>query len=585
MPDPPRLTKLKLPEIPLPIYSNAKDETLDQFFENFENIIVKYQLSDYEKFIYLKKQLQGEPLTLISSLSGSKQSFEGAKLLLRKAFADALTQKFAAIKRLSTLKFIPGGDPFLYVSEMRSAQDLFKTLQISIDNVLQYFIWTGLSTALQTQLITICNTNKPTITEINDNVFKAIDRQREVTAASNLEASSKPKSREGCSLQSFAASVPYEPRSSEPRVKFCSLCSTDGNKETSHSTKDCPSYKNAKEKVDRLMSIGACSRCGYSNHVRDNCNFKFRKMCFYCGNDHMSFLCVNNNGHNAAVSSSATPVSKSKYPHTDCNINSGIAWAESSLSKFGTDALLPTFEAKINDHSLRCLKDTGCQGHFIETALAEDLGLPVVTDNFSVTVTGMNERKTYHTNVVSVPIAIGGRVSDLQAVCIPEINTRMKFTGLDLIAQTFCDKGYKLADPSLRIRDNFADVRFILGANDPHVLTEIQTAFGRSGRISVYSETDAGILLYGSTDRLLNNLSFLPSRNAQLNKQSGIDSFVERRHKESDYFEHKLCPSFRYTSHESNHSCSVDPNLDTELLASGIDSMLDSETGVLDSFD
>ena len=63
-----RPTKLKLPEMPLPQFSHKKDESLVQFFINFEDIIKKYNISDYERFVYLDKQLSGDPLTLIRSL-------------------------------------------------------------------------------------------------------------------------------------------------------------------------------------------------------------------------------------------------------------------------------------------------------------------------------------------------------------------------------------------------------------------------------------------------------------------------------------------------------------------------------------
>lgn len=88
----PRLNKLKLPEIPLPTYENAPDETLTNFLENFEGIITKYSLSDYEKFVYLQRQLSGEPLTLVGSLSGARPVYSEAKALLKEAFADCYAE-------------------------------------------------------------------------------------------------------------------------------------------------------------------------------------------------------------------------------------------------------------------------------------------------------------------------------------------------------------------------------------------------------------------------------------------------------------------------------------------------------------
>jgi hypothetical protein len=108
----PRLNKLKLPEVPLPTYSHSEGETLNQFFENFETILCKYDLSDCEKFVYLKRQIRNEPLTLINSFSGAKQSYNDTKSLLEEAFADVITQKYDAIRRLSNLRLTKDGDPY-----------------------------------------------------------------------------------------------------------------------------------------------------------------------------------------------------------------------------------------------------------------------------------------------------------------------------------------------------------------------------------------------------------------------------------------------------------------------------------------
>jgi len=248
----PRLNKLKLPEVPLPTYRRGEGETLNQFIDNFETILAKYDLSDYEKFVYLKRQLHNEPLTLINSLSGAKQSYEGAKALLQEAFADEITQKYDAIRRLSNLRFVKDGDPYQFISEMKLVQDLFRTLSIDVGNVLQYFIWHGMSSGLQNQFVTICNTNKPNLDEINRNVFKAVDRLREVSSQAVSCEVSKFKSATGSSVQSFAVNV--NPGNinldRKGKLQFCSLCSsTDKTRETSHSTRNCPRFATPKSKV------------------------------------------------------------------------------------------------------------------------------------------------------------------------------------------------------------------------------------------------------------------------------------------------------------------------------------------------
>ena len=61
-----------------------------------------------------------------------------------------------------------------YVSEMRILQDMLTLLSITTEDIFQFFSWNGLSLPLQHNLINICNNNKPSFKDINDNIFKAI---------------------------------------------------------------------------------------------------------------------------------------------------------------------------------------------------------------------------------------------------------------------------------------------------------------------------------------------------------------------------------------------------------------------------
>jgi hypothetical protein len=51
--------RLQLPEVALLTYSNRKEKNLEKFFYNFESIVGRHLLSDYEKFLYIKNQLSG----------------------------------------------------------------------------------------------------------------------------------------------------------------------------------------------------------------------------------------------------------------------------------------------------------------------------------------------------------------------------------------------------------------------------------------------------------------------------------------------------------------------------------------------
>lgn len=489
-PSSPRLSKLKLPEIPLPTFSNAKDENLSEFVTNLEDVINKYALSEGEKYVFLKKQLSGDPLTLVSSLSGSDRSYAKAKGLLGEAFADIPTQQFGVIRRLADLKFMDT-DPYAYISEMRQIQDLFKTLKIQSEQILQYFLWNSMPTNLRLQFVNMCNCEKPDLQSINLHIFKAVERCKEFHKKSDI----RPLGRDitETPLSGFAADVKPSFNNSQNSTRyFCSLCSSQTEKDFSHTTKECTKYDNPNSKVNRLKEIGACIKCGYANHTYKSCNSKLKK-CFHCSKYHMSFLCLSSD--------------KAKQK----SVSSGIVLAGHTYQvDVGETAILPTFQCQIRGRVVRGMKDSGCQPNFILESLARDLDLPEISKKIKVTINGFNECKEYITKVVAVELNISNVNHTIHAICIPNINTDIALPGLTNIARVFKSKGYRLADGSLVEGDGISGLQLILGMTNPEVLLETQVSFG--GPVpSVFSNTKLGVMFSGCLGRLRSNLEHLPS--------------------------------------------------------------------------
>ena len=153
--------KLKLPQVPLPEFSNGKNESLKKFLRAFEAIISKHNLTSYEKFIYLQKQLSGGPRMIVDSLDVDQQLYETAKQLLEKTFDCTLNAKYVLIEKLAKLKLLNGADPYSFVGEMRTIVAGLDSLQLTVQDVAQYFIWHALNDQFQTHLIAITNKSKP----------------------------------------------------------------------------------------------------------------------------------------------------------------------------------------------------------------------------------------------------------------------------------------------------------------------------------------------------------------------------------------------------------------------------------------
>lgn len=192
---------------------------------------------------------------------------------------------------MSELNLTYHGSAYEYVSEIRLIRDLFNTLQIDVDTVMQYFMRRGMTSNIQTQLVHICNKNIPNLNNIFDKIFCAIDKYNEVSRRNNSRRGAK-EIKQSRATHAFAANISHDGVSGR-RVMFCSLCSErNGRRETSHATCDCPVYKTSGSKHNRLKSVDACTLCSYSNHSTNAFNFKFNKFCMLCNGPHMTFLCV-----------------------------------------------------------------------------------------------------------------------------------------------------------------------------------------------------------------------------------------------------------------------------------------------------
>ena len=183
--------KANLPKVPLPEFSNSPNEDVKKFLRAFEFVICKYNISSYEKFLYLKNQLSGSPRTLIDSIDVDQQSFEVARDLLEKAFDSTLQAKHNAIKLLSNLKLDLKTDPYSFIGQMRTMKSNFDSLSISVPDIQQFFVWNALNSKFQTHITNITNKTSPSLTEIEECIFEATDRY--VREQKLLDKKDKPK--------------------------------------------------------------------------------------------------------------------------------------------------------------------------------------------------------------------------------------------------------------------------------------------------------------------------------------------------------------------------------------------------------
>lgn len=330
---------LRLPILPLPEYGHNKGESLEKFLSNFESIINKHNLTPYERYVYLTGQLSNGALTLVESLHGEHQCYEEARALLMKAFASPLTQKYEAIERMTKLNLSYQGDPYTFVSEYRVVSHLITNLDIDVSTILQYFVWRGMNDLLQDQLVTICNTNKPDIKQIDSKLFEAVERYNVLLERKSFNPKS---SAPNINLTSLAANVNSNfhasPAKQSIKVKenknkdfrACLLCSAD-KRDSAHPIYRCQSYPTSNLKLEKLRTLRACMRCANMGHCTKDCEFKFKNCCRYCSSYHFSFLC-----------DKPGPLEK-KPNNSDLQCKTASIKFNIFQSQFSSDTILPTF--------------------------------------------------------------------------------------------------------------------------------------------------------------------------------------------------------------------------------------------------
>ncbi len=478
----------------------------------------------------LKEQISGRALVLVESLEISKQSYLEAKNLLTSALASPISQKYDAIKRLLDLNFPYAKDPYTFISEMRIIGESFKNLKIDIEMILQFCFWRAMNDTMQNQMVQITNKSKPSLLEIESNLFEATERYLSVTNKFN-ERKQKLKSSvsdaTNKTINSYAVNVNYDPSNKQTnKFRACLLCSTD-KCIADHPIYKCETYKNAKDKVTQIKVLKGCEKCANLNHRTSECRFRFHSSCRYCHAWHFSFLCI----HPVEEGGKQREGKKNEKEHVKINkqkdiknqnkiesskeVNSGVIWIEAALYSNSYDnSILPTFTCNLGNHIIRAMKDSGCQENFIPESLAYENNLKVIDSNIEITINGFNGSKDYKTKKVELNLILGRNEHVITAICVPSINTKIKLSNLNKVVSKFKEKGYEFADKFLDVQsESIGNFDLILGTDDAHCLPVHEIVYGSSMSIkaSVFMNTNIGIMLEGNLDRMLQNLDYLPN--------------------------------------------------------------------------
>ena len=133
--------------------------------------------------------------------------------------------------------------------------------------------------------------------------------------------------------------------------------------------------------------------------------------------------------------------------------------------------------------------------NFILTDLADKMEFPVVKSGVPLTIHGFNSSRTIITKVVEFHIEVAEKTHLIEAVCIDQINTKFKATGMRHIVSKFTQGGHEIADQNLRHgKESVDNIELILGAESDFILPLTYVSFGNPEKPSVYINTPIGVM-------------------------------------------------------------------------------------------
>ena len=558
-------------QVPLPVFKGEENEELDRFLKNFESAVGRFSYSSYEKFLLLKEQVKGKPATLLSSLEITSQTYEEAKKLLMLALASPMTQKFNAIKKLTNLKLTYESEPFQFISQFKNVCESFDNLQITVEDIKQYFIWSGLNDTFRTQLMLITGQTKPTLENIDKHFFDAAERFSDIVRKQKKGSKVKSKTEDfevlmpdeklnelsnlaidiKTNTKSKKANQPISRnqtlgKSSNVTSNVCKLCK-DSKFDAKHMLYKCKNYPDPSSKIERLNQLKACVKCANVGHNSKNCSFKFKNPCFICQGAHFGFLCPQkktDSPHGTVNRSQSSVEMKLDSPQPQ---KGGPVCFElyNLTSKMCGESILPTFTSNLGNGNIRILVDSGSQGSFITERAILNHNFTVYPEKVELCVSGVNTTKRYETQHVDVPIKMGQNIITIKTLCIPKFEMNSKIPDLGRVFEKISEKGYTLADKNITANsDRISEIDLIIGVDYFHHLELVMTTFGNAPPSCYYNSAN-GVILIGNSEEILKNASLLPmhqdamvATGTSLNSQERADDSAEIVFKESNHF----CP-------------------------------------------
>ncbi|XP_058840866.1 uncharacterized protein LOC131696336 [Topomyia yanbarensis] len=448
---PPSASHVRLPDVKLPVFNGNLDNWLN-FHDLYLSLVhSSAELSNIQKFYYLRSSLTGDALKLVQTIPISANNYAVAWNMLvdhyqnparlKQTYVDALFD-FATIKRESASdlhslveKFEANVKVLQQLGEQTQYWDiiLIRMLSIRLDSTTRRD-WEEYASTKDT---------------ISFNDLTAFI-QRRVTVLQNIH----PKAVEAPAVTSNVKRPNFRPVASNGASQFnprkCVMCSEH------HPLYQCSTFSKMplEDKEREVRRHQLCRNCLRRGHLAKDCSSS--STCRKCQGHHHTQLCASGVNHGKSIDSSASKQSSSQLPEQQSAPSISATVVERvnySTSSHGRQCVLLATAVVIlvddngNQHTARALLDSGSECCFISEALAQTL--KVQRKKISLPIAGIGQSSTQARQkfATTVRSRISNYTANLEFLVLPRLTVDLPTASVDITSWRIPPE-IQLADPS-----------------------------------------------------------------------------------------------------------------------------------------
>ncbi|MCG8034488.1 MAG: DUF1759 domain-containing protein [Candidatus Thiodiazotropha taylori] len=481
-----KASSVKLPKIDIASYSGDRLKW-NEFWDSFEcTVHINSNLSNIEKFSYLKSKLSGEAARAVSGLALSNENYAVAIATLRERFGNSQEVIDCHYNEMINLQTANNNTHSLRLF-LDKVQRHLRSLEVLKQNINQDVFVSMIkaklpqAVLLQLEIMNGAKNKWSTVKLIEtlcDYIFareKSEIKSNQVesnsnSAGANHKATNNHERSRGNKRADFQSKndkrAPFQVSSAEalvagtkevsvkPYFDKCRYC------ENKHWSDECPTYRTVKERKQQLKD--SCFKCLKTGHLAKEC--KRSKVCVHCGevNAHHRSLCpkkfkqvTNNTPQEVNVLTEQSNVRE-----------------ENALISSGAFVLMQTATTEIrnpknaNCETVRLLLDSGSQRTYITEKLAEKLKLKKTGEQeLRLATFGTESPKVIRTASTEIRLKLNnGKYLNLSANIVPTISGTIQRKSLK-ISSDYLEhlmKSVELAD-SFPSEDESSNIELLVG--------------------------------------------------------------------------------------------------------------------------